>query len=381
MKVFNQQRKVLWGVTITISLLFATASLLLYHFNQTSATQQKWHHIEKLTTEILYYDEVLTMSTKMYVFTQQSYWQNRYDDYAEQLEIKLLEAEQFDDSLHSIFDDTQNLNARLVEIEKRTIQLVKRNQTAEAERLLLGQQYANYKKMYSYKIVQALKRINEVNQQIIDSHQYWSNKFFVALLVQALSFVFIWFYLLHFVQRSNSQMSKLALTDELTQLHNRRQFNEQLRRSMAKTVRDGEATMMLALIDIDHFKKYNDYYGHPQGDQVLAIIGGILKKKVESSRVHCFRLGGEEFAILAIGQDELSLQALLTPFFKTLDEKAIVHQENIPYKQLTVSAGIAFYHASEPKTDSRLYAEADQALYHAKATGRNRIELFTESLR
>jgi diguanylate cyclase len=159
-----------------------------------------------------------------------------------------------------------------------------------------------------------------------------------------------------------------ALVDPLTSLPNRAAWGERLEQEMA-TWQQSKNSLLVCMLDLDHFKRINDGYGHLAGDRVLKIIATVLKKRLRSSDFIA-RFGGEEFVLLlpatAVGAgltllDELRAAVELCPF----------HFKGEPVT-VTVSMGVTAFRAGE-RSDVAL-KRADQALYRAKENGRNRIE-------
>jgi diguanylate cyclase len=156
-----------------------------------------------------------------------------------------------------------------------------------------------------------------------------------------------------------------SLTDPLTGLPNRREFNERLEERMGAWNRRREAFSLL-LVDVDHFKKLNDQHGHLAGDQVLAAIGGALKGAIRREDAVA-RYGGEEFAIL-LPSAKLEQAALVARKVRESVERTFI--ANNEYRiSATVSIGIAMIQPNE--TVEPLIQRADAALYAAKAAGRN----------
>ncbi len=162
----------------------------------------------------------------------------------------------------------------------------------------------------------------------------------------------------------------LAFTDELTKLYNRRFFKETLNKEYAKAKRYQYPISMI-LIDIDHFKSFNDRYGHSTGDIVLQTIAYILKKSVRESDVVA-RYGGEEFSILLPNTQRDSAIELAERLRKAVEETKV----QTPYGKLnvTISLGIGFLEKEITNTGSLndIFEQADSALLKAKEAGRNR---------
>lgn len=166
-------------------------------------------------------------------------------------------------------------------------------------------------------------------------------------------------------------ISSSIITDSLTGVGNRRYFDEVIN-TFAKAADHSETAFSLVMIDLDHFKQVNDLYGHPAGDDVLRAFGELLKEEKRDND-YVFRYGGEEFAILFT-----DLKAKETvKIVKRLRERLrkITFTSNDKTFQVTFSAGSAKY-AGDVET---LISSADQALYEAKRTGRNRTVVYDQN--
>ena len=167
------------------------------------------------------------------------------------------------------------------------------------------------------------------------------------------------------------QLRDQAIRDVLTGLFNRRYMLETCRREFARAERTGQSVSILS-IDVDHFKKYNDNHGHDAGDTVLRAIGNCLETTFRTEDVPC-RFGGEEFVVLLPGADE-GVAALKAEHLRGKIESIVVRylEKNLP--RITISIGVATFPASGDNPQAVLKA-ADEALYRAKESGRNRVEL------
>jgi len=171
------------------------------------------------------------------------------------------------------------------------------------------------------------------------------------------------------LREANQRLAEMATRDGLTQLYNRRYFMEALEREMARAKRY-KAGLAICMMDLDHFKKINDAYGHSAGDMVLSTIGGILKEWARRNDTPC-RYGGEEFAVLL---PDTSLEGARVAS-ERLREVVAGHcfQYEASQFQITISIGIARYGGSMDQSDMKLINMADEALYRAKRKGRNRV--------
>ena len=169
------------------------------------------------------------------------------------------------------------------------------------------------------------------------------------------------------VQRAQVKMAEMSTVDELTKLYNRRFFVEALEGEFERANRYG-AEMALIMLDLDFFKKINDTYGHLAGDMVLTDVGKILKEHVRRNDLAC-RYGGEEFAVILPNVSRDSIYPAYERFRKMVS-KLLFEYESKQFR-ITVSIGIAFSNDAGSAND--LVAHADQTLYQAKESGRNRI--------
>ena len=168
-----------------------------------------------------------------------------------------------------------------------------------------------------------------------------------------------------------ARLEREAETDSLTGLYNHRYFHERLRRELTRAASEHEH-VVLVMMDIDDFKKVNDVFGHAVGDDVLAELADHLRATVRATDVVC-RIGGEEFAVILPGSDEVQAVALATRLAKRLDEVALDLAGKI-----SVSIGIAEgpRHAANPR---ELVACAEAAMMTAKARGKSQVVFFDDS--
>lgn len=166
---------------------------------------------------------------------------------------------------------------------------------------------------------------------------------------------------------ANGQLAALATTDGLTGLRNRRAFDQAL---MAASEERALGTVLLT--DIDNFKQYNDIYGHPAGDEVIKAVASCLKKEVDRVKGFSARYGGEELgAILPLYDIDTAFDVAVA-FRKAVEALAIPHQGST-HGFVSVSVGISILPDAAPASVGDLLKLADQALYSAKAAGRNAV--------
>ena len=163
----------------------------------------------------------------------------------------------------------------------------------------------------------------------------------------------------------------LSITDELTQLYNRRFFNLKIEKEINRAKRENTYLSFL-IIDIDYFKEYNDTYGHQKGDFALEEVSKVLKKYTNRSSDSAYRLGGEEFGIITTLDKEKIIE-FANNIKNEIEELHIEHKKSTTSEYLTISIGITSKAGSELLDINTLYKEADDSLYTAKNNGRNCI--------
>jgi diguanylate cyclase (GGDEF)-like protein/PAS domain S-box-containing protein len=173
------------------------------------------------------------------------------------------------------------------------------------------------------------------------------------------------------LQEANEALQRLTLVDTVTDVANRRQFDRALAEEWARAIRAG-TSIGLVLVDVDHFKPYNDRYGHPAGDECLRRIAAVLGRTLLRAGDLVARYGGEEFAAILPLTDVDAAMAVAERMRRSVEALAMPHGAT-PLGIVTISGGVAASRP-DPGTDPLdLVARVDAALYEAKATGRNRI--------
>jgi diguanylate cyclase (GGDEF)-like protein/PAS domain S-box-containing protein len=166
------------------------------------------------------------------------------------------------------------------------------------------------------------------------------------------------------LQAANLKLSELAVTDSLTSLNNRRALDAGLQREFTRALENGRS-LSLILLDIDHFKAYNDSFGHPAGDQVLRIFGRLLREEAPHASLIA-RYGGEEFALVLTNTDAAAAIAVAEQVRRRIES------QEWEKRAVTASLGVATT-APHVTATTELLAAADAALYRSKAEGRNRV--------
>jgi diguanylate cyclase (GGDEF)-like protein len=176
---------------------------------------------------------------------------------------------------------------------------------------------------------------------------------------------------------AREKLTKLAITDGLTGIANRRYFDDQLAHEWTRARRLNQ-TLAIAMIDVDWFKKYNDHYGHQGGDDCLRQVANALSNVAKRDSDFVARYGGEEFAIiLPMTQAENALE-LSKNICLALSNLELPHALS-DFGHVTLSVGVAVGCPKQNTTPHNLLVNADKALYTAKEKGRNRAVLFVET--
>ena len=180
------------------------------------------------------------------------------------------------------------------------------------------------------------------------------------------------------LERANEQLLRLSTTDGLTGIANRRLFDQTLQNEWQRCART-QSPLSLLIIDIDHFKRYNDHYGHLTGDECLRQVARILGLCVKRSGELVARYGGEEFAALLPNTDAAEAKNVAQRCIHEMLNARIPHAESPVSRWLSVSIGVATVQAAPGASASALVANADSAMYRAKKAGRARCEVFAEN--
>ena len=173
------------------------------------------------------------------------------------------------------------------------------------------------------------------------------------------------------LEETNVRLSELAHRDGLTELYNRRFFDESLEREYRRARRDNALEISLLMLDVDHFKQYNDLYGHQAGDECLKVVANAIGRACKRPPDTPARYGGEEFAVI-LPNTPFEGAVMLAERMRSQIGMLLLQAPGEPERRVTVSIGVA---SISPYYDTKdmLVRKADEALYRAKAFGRNRV--------
>ena len=172
------------------------------------------------------------------------------------------------------------------------------------------------------------------------------------------------------VAQRTKELQMLAVKDGLTGIYNRREFDNTLDKEWSRASRE-YGSLSLMMIDIDHFKAYNDNYGHPEGDVCIKLIAKALNEVVARKNDFVARYGGEEFVILMTTSEKSVVENLAMRCIEKIENLAIPHQFSDTAEHITISIGIASIGVLANQQPSSLIKQADSALYQSKENGRN----------
>ena len=183
-------------------------------------------------------------------------------------------------------------------------------------------------------------------------------------------------------KKLEGRLETLATEDGLTGLANRRRFDERLLEEWARAHRE-RTPLALLMLDLDHFKMFNDEYGHQAGDECLRAIGGILGAEARRAADLAARYGGEEFAMLLPNTDAGGCAQIAEKILREIRRAGMVHRLNLPSGWVTASIGGAVFRPGADRSAGRasLIEAADQALYSAKRGGRDRLVMAAPPVR
>jgi diguanylate cyclase (GGDEF)-like protein len=179
------------------------------------------------------------------------------------------------------------------------------------------------------------------------------------------------------LERAN-MLEELSTSDALTGLYNRRFLNQRLEEELSRSDRQN-LKFSIMLLDLDHFKNYNDLCGHLVGDKALKKVALLLRRSARDMDI-VSRFGGEEFCIVLPESTAEAARLVAERMRIAVEKEPFVKEEELPSGRLSISIGIASY-PEDGKDQESLLNAADLAMYQAKTNGRNRVQLFTPGLR
>lgn len=184
----------------------------------------------------------------------------------------------------------------------------------------------------------------------------------------------------HQLSDLNQILSKLSLIDSLTGIPNRRCFDDTLGQEWRRAQRHG-GELTVIMIDIDHFKLYNDHYGHQMGDRALTTVARSIQDELRRPGDLLSRYGGEEFSIILPNTNAHQAESLCRKITQAVERAQIPHEKSKTSDYVTISMGVSSADPGQFSGDQKqLIEQADIALYESKQNGRNRYTVFTPDM-
>ena len=214
----------------------------------------------------------------------------------------------------------------------------------------------------------------------------WNMQSYLRFLIAHFLMLYVIFVIQNSNERTNDKINRmrryekkqlkffeqLSITDPLTSLYNRRFLKEIFPRQLHSAKRNNKLFAFF-ILDLDYFKQYNDTYGHQKGDWAIEQTANILKEHLRRSSDYTFRLGGEEFAAIIIGDDTDSINNRINTILQAVADQKIEHKSSNVKPVLTCSIGAYILEDDSEYDLEDFYSLADEALYRAKDNGRNQV--------
>ncbi len=366
------------GLLCQLSLLLATAYFVMRMFTLDDESRRAVYRMELLARDIMLFDEVLTMSARMAAFTGDLDWEQRYRLTEPQLGDALAIVMRLAPAAARDLAAVNVANEALLKIEKDAFILVREGDINGAATLLLSKRYADLKTAYSAGLNASLKHLDQARHNFEARQQSALTKLLILNALLLFGFVALGAYLIFYIVAIGRGFEQLSITDDLTGLFNRRYFNLVFEREIARAARE-RRVYGLAMIDVDYFKRFNDTYGHARGDEVLARVARTLNEHMRRAEDNVFRMGGEEFAFIASAKSTTALAEFTERLREKVVALAIEHTSSPNEPWVTVSIGLRMVEPDDTCDPEALLREADEALYAAKAAGRNRVMSWREA--
>ncbi|PTB17798.1 hypothetical protein C9I57_26655 [Trinickia symbiotica] len=254
---------------------------------------------------------------------------------------------------------------------------IHRNSCRQSSSAFARQTIDGIRRVYAFRHLSGLPLIMEVAPAEIDIYAKWKARAEKVGTIMALfcgTFIglsILLAYSLRQTARAESALRTLARTDSLTGLANRRTLDERLEQEWRRAVRT-QRPLSLLFVDLDHFKAYNDRYGHQAGDAALAAVGRCLAEQLHRPADLAARYGGEEFVVVLPDTNSMGALSIAESLRTAVAQLAIDHAGS-EQGRLTVSIGAASWQGLVANDVASVVKAADEALYRAKAIGRNRV--------
>ena len=223
------------------------------------------------------------------------------------------------------------------------------------------------------------KELNKILKNRVENKELLT----VFIVLSAiLSILFILFINILFVNRNSKYIEEiklLSITDGMTKLYNRRHFDNEFEKQL-KIQKRANKNLIFIIMDIDHFKQYNDIYGHQDGDDTLVSVSSCIKNDLHRPDDMSFRLGGEEFGVLCSNMNRNQALGFANRLKSDIEDLKIQHKKSTVSEYVTISMGLIVIKPTNINNTNELYKYADEALYKAKQNGRNQVSVHNNKL-
>ena len=308
-------------------------------------------------------------------------WNNYESHFKRDEEIEYVEYVSLEiDAINSYFLKVLQLNDKEISFSKISIKILEKR---------IEHIHTTIKKLIRYEVDMAQYE----RKKFLNTYESIINEVGFVLSIIVFFILFILYYVFKSIQndqtkleiatrrlkKANKKLENVSYTDSLTSLHNRRYFNFIYDKELKRAKREKKYITFM-MLDIDFFKQYNDTYGHIEGDRALVNVAKVLKSMLKRPSDYVFRLGGEEFGVILFDTDEKSSSIVAQKICDSIRAKEIEHKSSSVNKYVTISIGVVCCIADEALNDELLITKADEMLYEAKKSGRDRFLLTTTIL-
>jgi diguanylate cyclase (GGDEF)-like protein len=321
-------------------------------------------------------------------------------------QLELVTAQTADMAMATEVATLMEESLRLRHTEEEALRAMRRNDWDSAQKILFGDDYLRARKLYEINSESVAVGVTGELDQTTERYEDWRDLFIVLRILSVA--LLLWTGAMFSrrlraelaeqtrlrteiaaanqaledkvlqrtaeLQAANQRLEQLSITDGLTGLANRRHFDATFEQEWQRAIRQGSPLAVL-MLDVDHFKAYNDHYGHPAGDECLRQLAHILHAQVKRAGELAARYGGEEFVVLLPGVSVDLAGQTAERIRSALELLSMPHQASAVSQVVTLSVGVAVAQPQRGENPYSLLKAADEALYQAKAQGRNRVVL------
>jgi diguanylate cyclase (GGDEF)-like protein len=343
---------------LTVVFLFSCLIYLIFiTFHDIQSKNLKNTELTQLVEKIIYYDEVLTMSAMMKVYSNNSSWEDRYYKAADDLDIALVSAANKLPETQKFIDQTSDANQRLIYMETEAFALANKGNSKAAQQLLESNAYHVDKEIYSKGMISLRTKIQQASMVLMRDLR-------IQLIAKALISLSLFAFIIVSLIYAFRQLKHSALHDSLTSLPNRLMLSIHLNQQLLATSKKKKT--LVAFLDLDGFKSINDELGHSTGDILLQIVSKRFRS-MQFPNYFVARLGGDEFAFVAEVNDKQESTRFADMILNIFNDPIIVAGKTL---SVSGSVGMSLYPNDGTDADT-LIKNADTAMYHAKNSGKS----------